>query len=110
MNVLPRRPGMDAVSSERRFQLLVDRVRDYAIFMLDPQGVVSSWNAGAQRFKGYTAGEIIGQHFSCFYSPEDQQAGAPQQALAIALAEGMFETRRLAGAQGWQPVLGQRRH
>jgi PAS domain S-box-containing protein len=109
MNVLPRRPGMDAVSSERRFQLLVDRVRDYAIFMLDPQGVVSSWNAGAQRFKGYTAGEIIGQHFSCFYSPEDQQAGAPQQALAIALAEGMFETEgwrvRKDGSRFWASVV-----
>src|SRR3954454_16245222 len=109
MNVLPRRPDMDAVSNERRFQLLVDRVRDYAIFMLDPQGVVSSWNAGAQRFKGYTAGEIIGQHFSCFYSPEDQQAGAPQQALAIALAEGMFETEgwrvRKDGSRFWASVV-----
>ena len=88
VDVLPVIPGLEPVPDERRFQLLVDAVRDYAIFMLDPQGIVSSWNAGALRAKGYKAEEIIGQHFSCFYTDEDRQAGVPQQALAIAVAEG----------------------
>ena len=67
VDVLPPGPGLEPVSDERRFQLFIDAIRDYAIFMLDPQGIVSSWNSGAQRFKGYTAAEIIGQHFSRFY-------------------------------------------
>ena len=96
VDVLPTGSGQEPVPGERRFQLLVDAVRDYAIFMLDPQGIVSSWNSGAQRFKGYKAEEIIGQHFSRFYTEEDQQAGVPQQALAIAVAEGKFET------EGWR--------
>jgi len=97
------------VSGQRRFQLLVDAVKDYAIFMLDPQGIVSSWNAGAQRFKGYTANEIIGQHFSCFYTDEDRQAGVPQQALATAMAEGKYETEgwrvRQDGSRFWASVV-----
>src|SRR5690606_20530966 len=64
--------------------LFVERVRDYAIYLLDPQGRVTSWNAGAQRFKGYRADEVIGQHFSRFYTEEDRAAGMPEQALAIA--------------------------
>jgi PAS domain S-box-containing protein len=96
VDVLPVIPGLEPVSDERRFQLLVDAVKDYAIYMLDPQGIVSSWNAGAQRFKGYTANEIIGQHFSRFYTDEDRQAGVPQQALATAVAEGKYET------EGWR--------
>ena len=76
--------GGQSLSGERRFELLVNSVRDYAIYMLDPQGLVSSWNAGAQRFKGYTADEIIGQHFSRFYTEEDRRAGVPQRAMATA--------------------------
>ena len=64
-------PGTDHFrQSEERFRLLVESVRDYAIFMLDPTGHVLTWNAGAQRFKGYRAEEIIGSHFSRFYPPE----------------------------------------
>ena len=79
-----------------RFELLVQSITDYAIYMLDPQGRVVSWNAGAHRFKGYTAEEIIGEHFSRFYTPEERQQGVPQIALATAEREGRFE------AQGWR--------
>jgi len=79
-----------------RYRRLVEAVTGYAIYMLDPQGHVISWNAGAQRFKGYTAEEIIGQHFSRFYTPEDRAAGMPTQALTIAADEGKFET------EGWR--------
>jgi PAS domain S-box-containing protein len=82
--------------SEERFRLLVQNVTDYAIYMLDTDGFVSSWNAGAQRFKGYTPDEIIGEHFSRFYEPEDQATGLPQRALATAAREGRFE------AEGWR--------
>jgi len=82
--------------SEERFRLLVQSVTDYAIYMLDPEGRVSSWNAGAERFKGYAAHEIIGQHFSRFYSEEDRAAGIPANALRTAQAEGRFE------AEGWR--------
>lgn len=96
MDALPISSGLGLISIERRFQLFIDAVRDYAIYMLDPHGIVSSWNSGAQRFKGYSANEIIGQHFSRFYTEEDRQAGMPQQALAIAEREGKFE------AEGWR--------
>jgi PAS domain S-box-containing protein len=82
--------------SERGFRGLVQGVTDYAIFMLDPEGVVTNWNAGAQRIKGYTADEIIGQHFSRFYTPKDRAEGMPQRALATAAREGKFE------AEGWR--------
>ncbi|MET0180904.1 MAG: PAS domain S-box protein [Novosphingobium sp.] len=82
--------------SEERFRLLVQSVTDYAIYMLDPDGMVSSWNAGAQRFKGYTEDEIVGQHFSRFYPEEERARGTPAKALATALAEGRFE------AEGWR--------
>jgi PAS domain S-box-containing protein len=85
-----------AFTDEERFRLLVSSVVDYAIYMLDPDGVVTSWNAGAQRFKGYTEQEILGQHFSRFYTPEDRAAGVPQRALATAEHEGKFE------AEGWR--------
>ena len=78
-----------------RYRILVEAVTDYAIYMLDPAGVVTSWNAGAQRFKGYTPQEIIGQHFSRFYTEEDRAAGLPERVLATA-AEGKFE------AEGWR--------
>jgi PAS domain S-box-containing protein len=70
------------LESERRFRLLVEGVTDYAIYMLDPSGVVSNWNPGAQRLKGYTADDIVGQHFSRFYTKEDRAAGLPAHVLA----------------------------
>ncbi|WP_159982223.1 MULTISPECIES: PAS domain-containing sensor histidine kinase [unclassified Novosphingobium] len=82
--------------SEERFRLLVQSVTDYAIYMLDPDGHVTSWNAGAERFKGYRVEEIIGQHFSRFYLDEDRAAGVPARALATALNAGRFE------AEGWR--------
>jgi PAS domain S-box-containing protein len=78
------------------FRLLVESVKDYAIFLLDPNGHVVSWNAGAERIKGYTASEILGQHFSRFYSEEDRAAGLPGKALARATLEDRFE------GQGWR--------
>lgn len=91
-------PGFSAseVSDEQRFRLLVANVRDYAIYLLDPKGYISSWNAGAERFKGYKEQEIIGSHFSRFYTPEDRAAGVPERALKTALLEGKFE------AEGWR--------
>ena len=94
--------------SERRYSLLVDGVTDYAIFMLDPNGIVTNWNTGAERIKGYRAEEIIGRHFSCFYTEEDRAAGVPQRALEIAARDGRFEAESLARAQGRPPLLGQR--
>jgi PAS domain S-box-containing protein len=82
--------------SERRFRLFVGGVSDYAIYMLDTEGVITNWNAGAERIKGYRAQEIIGQHFSVFYSARDQEQGMPQRALTIAAQEGRFE------AEGWR--------
>ena len=110
-----QRAGAEATSarldeSEQRFQLLVQGVTDYAIFMLDPDGIVTSWNTGAERIKGYSTEEILGQHFSRFYTDEDRAKGLPRQALR--------PRRGKAGArcEGWRvrkdgtAVLGQRRH
>jgi hypothetical protein len=83
-------------ASEERFRLLVQGVRDYAIFMLDPEGIVRSWNDGAQAIKGYEAREIIGRSMSTFYPPQDQQAGKPQAELALARANGRVED------EGWR--------
>ncbi|MGE5149346.1 MAG: PAS domain S-box protein, partial [Rhodospirillaceae bacterium] len=90
------RNDVPALDSTDMFRLLVGAVTDYALYMLDPTGVVVSWNAGAQRFKGYTADEIIGQHFSRFYTEEDVRAGLPAQVLETAAREGKFE------AEGWR--------
>ena len=76
--------------SQEQFKLLVQSVTDYAIYMLDPQGYVSSWNPGAERIKGYLPDEIIGEHFSRFYTPEDCEAGVPALALETAEREGRF--------------------
>src|ERR1700760_3845415 len=84
------------VNDAGRYRLLVESVSDYAIYILDPTGVVTSWNAGAQRFKGYVPEEIIGQHFSRFYSEEDRASGLPARALETAAREGKFE------AEGWR--------
>jgi PAS domain S-box-containing protein len=78
------------------FRLLVNGVIDYAIFTLDPNGIIVSWNVGAERIKKYSASEIIGQHFSRFYTDEDRQAGIPDLALKTAIAEGKYE------AEGWR--------
>ncbi|WP_413777287.1 PAS domain S-box protein [Sphingomonas sp. S2-65] len=82
--------------SEERFRLLVQSVSDYAIYMLDPEGHVASWNAGAERFKGYTADDILGAHFSRFYTDEDRATDLPGRALATARSQGRFE------AEGWR--------
>ena len=85
-----------SVSDAERFQLLVDAVQDHAIFMLDPHGIVSNWNSGAQRLKGYRADEIVGQHFSRFYTSEDRATGRPARVLDTARREGHFE------GEGWR--------
>src|SRR3569623_241763 len=77
--------------SEERFRLLVEGVKDYAIFMLDPHGYVSTWNEGAKRIKGYEAEEILGEHFSIFYTEEDVERGRPEEVLRVAEAEGRCE-------------------
>jgi PAS domain S-box-containing protein len=79
--------------SEQQFRLLVQGVTDYAIYMLSPEGRVSNWNQGAQRIKGYLPEEIIGQHFSIFYTPEDREIGEPERALEIATRVGRFENK-----------------
>jgi PAS domain S-box-containing protein len=100
--------GHDSVLAEHRFKLLVEAVQDYAIFMLDPQGRVSSWNAGAQRSKGYAAEEIIGQHFRVFYPPEVQERGHPEWELEQALRDGAYEEEgwrlRKDGSRFWASV------
>ena len=94
--------------SERRFRLLVAAVRDYAIFMLDPDGHIASWNVGAQRAKGWSADEIIGQHFRVFYPPEQQAARHPEHELEVALRDGAYEEEgwrvRKDGSRFWAHV------
>ena len=96
MNRDPGAPGSNQMTDSQQLQLLVEGISDYAIYLLSPEGIVRTWNTGAQRFKGYSAGEIIGEHFSRFYTPEDRAAGLPARALQTALAEGRFE------AEGWR--------
>ena len=95
--------------SEEQFRLLVQGVTDYAIYMLDPEGRVDSWNLGAQRIKGYMPDEIIGKHFSQFYTPEDREAGEPQYALEMAAREGRHEREgwrcRKDGTRFWAHVV-----
>ncbi|MBY3542664.1 PAS domain S-box protein [Rhizobium laguerreae] len=105
-----RRAAEKAIrQSEEQFRRLVQGVSDYAIYMLDPDGNVSSWNFGAERIKGYRPQEIIGRHFSTFYTPEDREAGVPQIALDIARAEGRFEREgwrvRKDGSRFWASVV-----
>src|SRR3989440_11981107 len=91
--------------TEQRFRLIVEGAKEYALLMLDPEGRVVSWNAGAERLKGYRAEEIVGQHFSRFYPPEDVQAGKPERALQQAVGEGQREDEgwrgRKDGARFW---------
>lgn len=92
-----RRASEEALrQSEQQFQLLVQGVTDYAIYMLDKSGNITNWNAGAQRIKGYTQAEVLGTHFSRFYTPEDQANGIPKLALATAMRDGRFEQ------EGWR--------
>ncbi len=88
--------SLASLNPETRYRLLVDAVTDYAIYMLAPDGVVVSWNSGAERLKGYTEQEIVGRNFSQFYPPKDARAGMPARALSIAAREGRFE------AEGWR--------
>ncbi|HEY0114348.1 MAG TPA: PAS domain S-box protein, partial [Allosphingosinicella sp.] len=96
-------------NSEQRFRMLVQGVRDYAIYMLDPDGRVSNWNSGAEAIKGYGAAEIVGQHFSRFYTPEDRERGEPERALATARREGKFEIEaqrvRKDGTRFWASIV-----
>ncbi|MEJ0015809.1 MAG: PAS domain S-box protein [Acetobacteraceae bacterium] len=95
--------------TERRFRVLVEGVTDYAIFMLDPDGYVVNWNPGAERLKGYSAPEILGQHFSRFYSEEDRAAGLPEKFTAQAVTTGKFEGEgwrvRKDGSRFWANVV-----
>src|SRR5207248_1829542 len=95
--------------NEERFRLLVDGVRDYAIFSLDPEGNIASWNTGAQSIKGYAAAEILGRHFSVFYTPEDLARNWPARELGVARAEGRSEDEgwrvRKDGSRFWANVI-----
>src|SRR2546430_1369391 len=100
---MPDQPAAPARDTAHSFRLLVDGVRDYAIFMLDGAGRVLTWNTGAQRLKAYGAEEIIGKHFSCFYPEEAVEAGQPARLLAPARREGR------GGDEGWLGRRGSRR-
>jgi PAS domain S-box-containing protein len=104
-----RKAQLALVESERLFRLLVQGVTDYAIYMLDPEGRVVNWNAGAERIKGYTSAEILGQHFSRFHTPEDVDRGMPVTSLETARREGRYEAegwrRRKDGTRFWASVV-----
>src|SRR5678809_1362040 len=100
-------PDLDVADAQ--FRLLVETVSDYAIYLMDRSGLVASWNAGAQRIKGYGAAEIIGRPFSLFYTPEDRAAGKPEQMLKRAEREGRASElgwrMRKDGTRFWADVL-----
>jgi PAS domain S-box-containing protein len=102
-------PYEAGTSAEGRYRLLVESISEYAIYMLNADGTVANWNAGAQRFKGYRADEIVGQHFARFYRPEDQAAGIPQRNLDRAEQDGRFEEEgwrvRKDGSHFWASVV-----
>ncbi|MFF2521053.1 PAS domain-containing sensor histidine kinase [Streptomyces liangshanensis] len=107
---LPEQPRKQAAPlADAAFSLLVQGVLDYGIFMLDPQGYVISWNAGAERIKGYSAAEIVGNHFSVFYPEEDKAAGKPGWELETAVADGRLEDEgwriRKDGSRFWANVV-----
>jgi PAS domain S-box-containing protein len=96
-DITERRVAQEALrASERQFRLLVNGVSDHALYMLDPNGVVVSWNAGAERIKGYRADEVIGQHYSKFFTEADRMAGLPARGLYVAQEQGRYE------AEGWR--------
>jgi PAS domain S-box-containing protein len=94
---------------EDRYRVLVEAVTNYAIYMLDASGVVKSWNAGAERFQGYSSDEILGQHFARFYTNEDRAEGLPARALEVSAREGKFENEGLLvrrnGTRFWAHVV-----
>lgn len=104
-----RRAEEELRRSEERFRLLVDSVKDYAIFMLDPTGHIVTWNSGAERNQGYRASEIVGEHFSKFYPPEEVRAGKCERELEIAIRDGRFEEEgwrlRQDGTRFWSNVV-----
>ncbi|HET7453329.1 MAG TPA: PAS domain-containing sensor histidine kinase, partial [Thermoanaerobaculia bacterium] len=106
---LPKASAEELRQTEERFRLLVERVQDYAIFMLDPEGRITSWNIGAERIKGYSADEVIGRHFSIFYLPEDVATDKPGKNLRVAIAEGRVEEEgwrvRKDGTRFWADVV-----
>jgi PAS domain S-box-containing protein len=109
-DITERQAAQDALrDSERRFRMLVDGLTDYAIYMLDPSGVITKWNAGAARIKGYSAEEIIGRHFSRFYTVDDRRAGLPARVLEVAAREGRYEMEgwrvRKDGSRFWAAVV-----
>src|SRR5580704_3197147 len=109
-DITERKRAEEALRDSReQLRLLLDSVKDYAIFMLDPSGQVTSWNQGAERIKGYRPDEIIGRHFSCFYPSEDVQSGKPERELEIAAAEGRYEEEgwrmRKDGSRFWAEVI-----
>jgi PAS domain S-box-containing protein len=107
--VLARRNESALFRSEQRFRLLVQNAQEYAIFMLDPQGVIQSWNLGAERLKGYKSDEIIGKHFSIFYPPEVARSGHPMRELELAVRNGQYEEEgwriRKDGSKFWADVV-----
>jgi PAS domain S-box-containing protein len=104
-----RRQIPTSMSDDERYRLLIDAIIDYAIYMLDRDGRVASWNSGAERLKGYKGDEIIGEHFSCFYTEDDRAAGRPELALAIAARDGRYEEEgwrvRKDGGRFWADVV-----
>src|SRR6202051_1381059 len=96
MSVITSSSHRGLFESERRFRLLVEGVVDYAIYMLDPDGIITNWNAGARRIKGYEKDEVVGRHFQMFYPEEDREAGLPARSLKTARENGKFE------AEGWR--------
>ena len=99
----------ESLSAEGRYRILIEGITDYAIYMLDPNGLVTSWNPGAERFKGYNEAEILGQHFSKFYTEEDKAIGLPETALRVARESGHFEREgwrvRKDGTRFWAHVI-----
>jgi PAS domain S-box-containing protein len=91
-----KRTGKEPHQSEELFRTIVESVKDYAVFMLDPQGKVASWNLGAEQIKGYKPQEIIGQHFAVFYAPEEIKSGKPMKQLDVALRQDHIEE------EGWR--------
>ena len=98
-----------SLSDDGHYRMLVEAISDYAIYMINTHGVIMSWNPGARRFKGYEASEIIGDHFSRFYTEEDRRSGLPELALSLAAREGRYETEgwrvRKNGSRFWAHVL-----